>query len=272
MNEEIIPMDCAQFERIVSDLHRPGILEQAVRKAASGHASACSQCAALLAESEALDLQLLALAADTVSVAAPERLEQHLRRAFRNARGDAGRRRIPRHAAALGAAAAIVLALGLWLYRRPQPGAGRPSPGGGAARIPVSPAPLDVRGPQPRLAAMTPPRRTSSNSKPVAARARRASGSSSSAGTDAGEAFIPLPDSDVSAALEDGAVVQVTMPREALASFGFPVAAMEGGGAVRADLLVSADGMPQAIHLLSQDDSSRPRSTNAAGNFSGRKP
>ena len=58
--------------------------------------------------------------------------------------------------------------------------------------------------------------------------------------------FVPLPYADDPSALDEGTVVRVEMPRAALASFGLPVAAMESDGTVRADLIVSADGTPQA--------------------------
>ena len=68
--------------------------------------------------------------------------------------------------------------------------------------------------------------------------------------------FQPLPYADDPSTLEDGAVVRVEMPRAALASFGLPVAAMESDDTVRADLIVSADGTPQAIRLVSQNSTS----------------
>jgi hypothetical protein len=49
----------------------------------------------------------------------------------------------------------------------------------------------------------------------------------------------------------------VEMPRAALASLGLPVAAMESDTTVRADLIVSADGTPQAIRLVPQGSASQ---------------
>ncbi len=270
MNEENIPMDCTQFEEVVSDLNRPGTRKSAERKAALVHAATCSRCTGLLAEAEALDLQLRTLSTEAASMAAPAHVEERLRHEFRSAKSKAEWRRIRRHAAALATAAAIVLALGLWLYQRPQHGAAQAPATTAAVQGPAPAALGDAREPQKQLGASTPHPTANGAVKPAAASTNLAPESSS--GSSADEAFIPLPYSDVSAALDDGAVVQVTMPREALASFGLPAAAMEGGGAVRADLLVSADGMPQAIRLLSQDDSGSSQSSHPADKFPGRHP
>jgi len=66
------------------------------------------------------------------------------------------------------------------------------------------------------------------------------------------EEFIPVPYADDPAALEGGAIVRVTLPRSALASFGLPIAESDGADRVSADLVVSQDGTPQAIRLVSQ--------------------
>jgi len=58
-------------------------------------------------------------------------------------------------------------------------------------------------------------------------------------------------DADDPAALEGGAIVRVTLPRSALRSFGLPVTESDGTERVFADLLVSEDGTPQAIRLVS---------------------
>jgi hypothetical protein len=68
---------------------------------------------------------------------------------------------------------------------------------------------------------------------------------------------LPLPYADDPSALDEGTVVRVEMPRAALASLGLPVAAMESDTTVRADLIVSADGTPQAIRLVPQGSASQ---------------
>ncbi len=66
------------------------------------------------------------------------------------------------------------------------------------------------------------------------------------------EEFVPVPYAEDPAALEGGAIVRVTLPRSALASFGLPITESDGADRVSADLIVSQDGTPQAIRLVSQ--------------------
>jgi len=66
-----------------------------------------------------------------------------------------------------------------------------------------------------------------------------------------------LPYADDSIALDGGAIVRVELPRATLASFGLPVAEFGDAQRILADLVVSADGTPQAIRLVSQSNSSQ---------------
>jgi hypothetical protein len=69
--------------------------------------------------------------------------------------------------------------------------------------------------------------------------------------------FVRLPYADDSAALDGGAIVRVVLPRAALASFGLPVAETGDSQRILADLIVSADGTPEAIRLLSDANASQ---------------
>ncbi|HKN60813.1 MAG TPA: hypothetical protein VJW93_06530, partial [Candidatus Acidoferrales bacterium] len=71
------------------------------------------------------------------------------------------------------------------------------------------------------------------------------------AGSEDGTAFVSLPYADDATSLEGGAVVRVVMPRSALASLGLPVSGAVGTDAIPAELIVSEDGTPQAIRLVS---------------------
>jgi hypothetical protein len=53
--------------------------------------------------------------------------------------------------------------------------------------------------------------------------------------------------------IEDGAVVRVVLSRSALVSLGVSVADVGSSEQVPADLVVSADGTPEAIRLVSQN-------------------
>ena len=64
----------------------------------------------------------------------------------------------------------------------------------------------------------------------------------------------PLPYADDPAALEGGSVVRVTLARSVLESYGLPAEGLGAGDRVTADMIVSEDGTPQAIRLVSVAD------------------
>ncbi|MFZ3201561.1 MAG: hypothetical protein WA175_10475, partial [Candidatus Acidiferrales bacterium] len=65
-------------------------------------------------------------------------------------------------------------------------------------------------------------------------------------------AFVSLPYADDSAMADGGTVVRVVLSRSALASLGVPVADAGNTNPIPADIVVSEDGTPQAIRLVSQ--------------------
>ena len=225
-------MDCTQFEEIVHDIERPGTEGFALREGALAHAESCADCARLMTEVESLDTGLRAMAVAVAGWQAPGSVESALIAEFRRQKLASARWSVRRQIAALATAAAAFLALGVSLHHYL---AGKNSSG--------TPIAIQVKAP------------ISTTTGQIAA------------GQDAGNvidaddseyaSFVPLPYADDPSALDDGTVVRVEMPRAALASFGLPVAAMESDGPVRADLIVSADGTPQAIRLVSQDGASQ---------------
>ena len=221
-------MDCARFESIVHEIERPGTEGFALRENAYEHAESCDCCARLLTETESLDAGLRAVMAAASAQEAPPRVETELLAEMRRQKAALVQRRVRRQVAALSTAAVALLAAGLSLHywkgsgggsNRPAPPAENPAQANGAAAT-GTPNVIDVDD----------------------------SAYASS--------FRALPYADDPSALEDGAVVRVEMPRAALASFGLPVAAMESDGTVRADLIVSADGTPEAIRLVPQNGAS----------------
>ncbi len=76
--------------------------------------------------------------------------------------------------------------------------------------------------------------------------------SGQSAGESASD-FIALPYADDPDGVEGATVVRVELSGPALASLGMPVSLAGSSGSISADLLVSDDGTPQAIRLLSQE-------------------
>jgi len=238
-------MDCAQFDEILHDLDRHGTKGAAAREFAMAHAESCHRCAELLTQSEWLDFNLLRLKEEVHPAEAPERVEFALLQEFRRSAQRANRRKALRRIAIVGVAAALFLALGLSLrHREPAPDAATPSAGLAQAPPPNSPI------------ASAPVRPASVAPAPTApAQAASSHPSTTSSESDAelyATNFVPLPYADDSLADEEGAIVRVRISRAALAAFGLPV--MEGDGAepLQADLVLSADGTPQAIRLLSE--------------------
>ena len=234
-SEKTMPMTCAQFEEILHDLDRPGTSGLAMRELALVHAEACSDCALLLIESESLDFGLHTLSLHEDHSQASPQMEAALLGEFRSrqaatrnaatlmafptsiSRGRAARWQL----AVIGVAAMALVALGI-----------------SRAKIGVAP------------------------NQPVVATGASASANeqyalesdprlNELAGSEDGTAFVSLPYADDVTSLEGGAVVRVVMPRSALASLGLPVSGAVGTDAIPAELIVSADGTPQAIRLVS---------------------
>jgi hypothetical protein len=232
MNEEVNFMDCAQFEEIVHDLERPGTEGFALRDSALEHAESCSHCARLMTDAESLDASLREVARREAGKQASPRVGTALMEEFRRQRVASSRRRVQRQIAALATAAAVLLALGFSLHRR--------------------------SATNPNVAPVTDAGKTSSSPviTPVATPANsQVQDQASESTTDDSEyatAFVPLPYADDPTAVDGGTVVRVILSRPALASLGVPVTDPGATDQIPADLLLSEDGSPQAIRLVSQ--------------------
>ena len=221
-------MDCAQFEELLHDLDRPGTQGAALREQALAHAESCGRCARLVTESEALDFSLRMLAGEEAGKEAPAGLEHALMHEFRRAKAVASRRTMAWRMVALGAAAAIALALGFSLRHGRVPGAKSSSGTEQAGTVGTNPSQVNV---------------AQIEQQPAASQQ-----DDSEYATD----FVPLPYADDSAMADGGAVVRVVLSRSALASLGVPVADVGDTNPIPADVVVSEDGTPQAIRLVSQ--------------------
>ncbi|HTX14488.1 MAG TPA: hypothetical protein VMD77_04270 [Candidatus Baltobacteraceae bacterium] len=220
MSVEMKPMNCMQFEEIVHDLDRPGTHGLALRERALAHAESCGRCGQLLTETESLDQALHAIATTEGEQGAPAWMESELLREFRYAKDGTRESISGRRAAALGIAAVLLLAAGLSLHRY-VPGVKGRAPG----------QPIQANG----SAAAT-------------------AGPSTASAVESAADFIALPYADDPDGVEGGTVVRVELSGPALASLGMPVSLAGSSGSIAADLLVSDDGTPQAIRLVSQDE------------------
>jgi hypothetical protein len=243
-------MNCTEFDEIVHDLDRPSLAGDGERsaggtgsqsEAALAHAESCSRCARLLTEVEGLNFALRAIASSDAQLAAPVRLQASLLREFRasaQSNGNAmAKRRIHRWYGAAAIAAMALLGLGLMRVRmglEPRPTIQNSSTAG-TAQAPFTKTPLPMGN------AVIRPAATQKNG-------------GDNLGTEDASTFYPLPYADDSASFDGGAVIRVSVPRSALASWGLPVSGIGGSGPIPADVVVSADGTPQAIRLVSESD------------------
>jgi hypothetical protein len=217
-------MNCSEFDELFHDLDRPRTIASRESELALAHAEACARCARLLTEAEALNYALRAIALRDRNAQAPARLESALLREFRE--HNAHRRARPmrqsaRWYAAVGSIAALaLLTVGLAHFR------------------------LGTIKNQPVLSIATTP------NVPTYADTAEA-GDSQNADIEDATAFVSLPDADDFGSLEGGVVVRVAMPRATLASWGLPISDVAGSDRIPAELLVSADGTPQAVRLVS---------------------
>lgn len=228
-------MNCAEFEEILHDLDRPGTGGLGKREEALAHAETCASCGPLMMQAESLDLGLRQFASEASEKTASPAVEAALRAAFRKARSAETRRRASWQIAALAAAAVILLLLGMSLWHR----FGETPNRGGLG------APTNAQQISPT---QNPATATNGNSATDQSEQATAEDSNDESAT----AFVALPFADDPDAVQSGEVVRVVLTRSALASLGVPTLGTGSSDQIPADLLLSDDGTPQAIRLVSQ--------------------
>ena len=239
-------MKCAEFEEILHELDRPGTKGTELREEALIHAESCGNCGVLLTETESLDfgLKRVAHAADVEN--APSRVETALLQEFRCVKGKSAQKRMQWRLAVIGVAAALFLVLGLSVQRHYAPSRelGGASPAN-IAKNPTQGSTLDA-----------PAQKTiehDTENKPAAAQVAEQANNELDE-TEIAENFIPLPYADDDSMMEGGSVVRVILSRSALASLGVSLSDVENREQIPADLVVSADGTPEAIRLVAQNE------------------
>jgi len=240
MKGDINFMDCAQFEDVVHELDRPGTRGAELREIALTHAETCGSCAVLLTESESLDFAVVKLADEMGRIVAPSRVEAALLQEFRMAKAAYAKRRMRRQIASIGVAAALFLALGLSLRHR----LAAPAAGPGSTTVEKSSGAVDggfVAQSQQKAQLQ------------LDASSKTGIMANSEEDAEFAEDFTPLPYADDPSMQEGGAVVRVILSRSALESFGVAVSDVGSSERIPADLVVSADGTPEAIRLVSQN-------------------
>jgi hypothetical protein len=170
------------------------------------------------------------------NAAAPERLETALVAAFREHARVAPRPRPlawPRWALAAGVAAGLLLAVTVGLFRD------KPVPSPQPVSVATAPAPvLPIPAVAPTLAPVQ-PKRAVRQVPPTPPR-------SPEIATD----FIPVAPPETWQPGTGGQILRVRLPRTSLASFGLPMNADLSAEPVRADVIVSQDGVMRAIRFV----------------------
>jgi hypothetical protein len=240
-------MKCSEFEEIVHELDRPGTKGNELREEALIHAESCGDCGVLLTETESLDFGLARIANEAGRTVASSRVEAALLQEFRRAKGTSDRRRMQWKMAAIGVAAALFLVLGISLQRFSAPSHGL----GNASQPSVAKSADEADRPSTES-----PRNVIQDkvkSRSAATHVSPAPQSSDSDETEVAQNFTPLPYADDPSMMEGGSVVRVVLSRSALASLGMPLSSIENREQISADLVVSADGTPEAIRLVAQN-------------------
>jgi predicted anti-sigma-YlaC factor YlaD len=210
-------MNCEEFalEGLNLDLDAEGAESAAARE----HLRGCPHCAALYESSRALRADLSELAKLTSDATAPSRVEMRLRQEFRTRHTtDKSRGRVVVASWLLAAAALIVVATSLVLWQRH--GAANIA---GTRQSPVQPTTVHSVATGPEL------------------------GGTLIAEND-GEQFALIPGA-IPGMLDDTTVVRVQMERGSLGALGLSVNEEHANDVVQVDLLLGADGQPQAYRL-----------------------
>lgn len=259
--DEREPMNCVEFREVLHELDRPGTRGAAQLDTAMAHAEGCGDCGVLLVEEESLGFAVQKIAQDTTRMPGAARVEAELRKAFREEVKPASietfamRPGMRWGVVALGIAAAVLLVLGTVIYQRNL--AKTPDAPTVNAAVNQSAKPVDAQSPR-SAASVAQNSISNAAANPVAANAATTIKPTSTAGdaepTEYATAFVPLPYADDPSTLEGGSVVRVTLARSVLESYGLPAEGLGAADRVTADMIVSEDGTPQAIRLVSVAD------------------
>ena len=210
-------MNCEEFAFEGLDLDLDA--EVAESAAAREHLRGCPHCAALYESSRTLRADLCELAKLTSDATAPSRVEMRLRQEFRTRHTtDKSRGRVVVASWLLAAAALIVVATSLVLWQRH--GVANIA---GTRQSPVQPSAVHSVATGPEL------------------------GGTLIAEND-GEQFALIPGA-IPGMLDDTTVVRVQMERGSLGALGLSVNEEHANDVVQVDLLLGADGQPQAYRL-----------------------
>jgi hypothetical protein len=257
-------MNCSEFETIIIEIARDRLMDAATRERGLAHVRRCTPCATLLVEERALSRDLRALSARCSAEEMPERIETALLAAFRQAPGQT-RRSAPtivaprRRRWLLAVAALALLTFGIsvagWIASSPRPKSPALS-SNGAQRAPVDvPATPGKPGQTtPRIFELRKPDRPTPVPTSARSQKRLASANRRSSINDSTREFVtpffPVMQGGELIPLDGGQLVRVRMPRSNLIPLGIPLDQGRASETIKADVLLSNDGLARAIRLV----------------------
>jgi hypothetical protein len=256
-------MSCQNFEAVITELAREQMMDAGVRENAINHLHGCSSCASRYQAEQSLTESLRSFSQSIKLESVNSEFESRLLAEFRSVRDSEGAGvRTRTRFWAYAAAAVLLMAIGVVAYRvwtSPQRAAlpiaqNQDSPVRPTESIPapVVPQPdkdriieTDKAGKKPVRRATRGPRETRTVT-PINIRDTVANNGSREVTT----AFIPIGYAPVMSVQEGGEVVRVELSRAAMVRFGFPVNMDRLDEKVKADVLVSTDGLARAIRFV----------------------
>jgi hypothetical protein len=257
-------MSCPDFETIIIEIARDRLMEAGERDRGLEHIRNCSSCATLLVEERALSRDLRALSVEDSADEVPDRIEIALLAAFRNrasARAPAPLIATGNHRRTLAVAALALLTFGLALAVWIAIYAKRESPAAGSTDDVVASTPETVATPEesnrpsPLVAERQPVRPIASSKlqKRPKRSAKTLAGRRPAGDTAPSELvtqFFPVVQGGDLIPLESGRIVRVRMSRSNLIPLGIPFNQERVNETIKADVLLSNDGLARAIRLV----------------------
>ena len=258
-------MNCQDFETIIIEIARDQLMDAAARERGLEHVQRCASCATLLVEERALSRDLRALSARAAAEEISERIEIALLSAFRQhdtapiaAPAGAARRRYWMLAAAALALITFGFSLAGWIAsspRRESSANGSTDGRGASTGVPAAtPVPTVQASPQPELVRQPDRLIVFPTMEKRHRRSPLARASSLPARVDDPREFVtqffPVMQGGELIPLESGQIVRVRMPRSNLIPFGIPFNQERANETIRADVLVSNEGLARAIRFV----------------------
>jgi hypothetical protein len=246
-------MFCRDFEKIAGDLSAGRLMEAGKRELALRHASECSACALRLNAERTLEAGLRVLAEGAEEGEAPPHLKLALRAAFDRQVKAApfpvpAPARLRNLALRWTAAALVLLAVALALLSRSAP----PNIKKEDVSNRGNPAPQSVIKPDNQEPKIEP-----QVAKKIPAKRRAGTVAGVPRDNETVTEYIPLTYLADATAMESGWVLRVELPPSALIAMGLPAPADQTDSRVKADVVVSDDGVARAVRFVRQDSARR---------------